>query len=477
MASSSFLAFSVVASTLLTTITLSGCGGAGSEEPSRRLASTGLAPCQVPAFNVRKDEGLSGTLIANDKSKGVTWLFDLESKTAQPVFLPYQAGNHETAVSADGKLVAVPQYEVVSSKGQGEGSALAGWGVSVINISTGEARALDGVANPLGAPRPHDATYLDDGSILATAQVGNGMVRHMPDGSATFIAFDKTLCDTPHLVRRIPNSSLAVSGCRCTNADCSRPDHHGSLVVFDVDLTKGEYKTFDVMTHSEGIAVTKAGDVWIGSWRASRVDIFTFGDRQRTIENLQADKHFSVPWPIRLAYDEVSGVMAVASLDIEGIEQGNVDAAAQLQTFQASTGEMLKRKTLIVGDRGEVRMEGLRSFAHAGKGFFVTGGFDNQAVVVIEADTLETVVEIVMPRCPSSKMCDAGEPVTWAKAKADGETGSNNWSGGLCPATLRTPLERRWAVLDGFNYSPVRGEWAQSLQSQSLQFQARHIRR
>merc|ERR1711972_662769 len=207
------------------------------------------------------------------------------------------------------------------------------------------------------------------------------------------------------------------------------------------------------------------GDVWIGSWRAGRVDIFTFADRQRTIENLQVDKHFSVPWPIRLAYDPVSDVMAVASLDLEGIEQGKLDAAAQLQTYQASTAEMLKKKTLIAGDRGEVRMEGLGSFAHAGKGFFVTGGFDNQALVVIEADTLETFVEIIMPRCPSSKMCNAGEPVSWAQAKAGGETGSNNWSGGLCPATLRTPLERRWVVLDGFNYSPVRGQWAQSLPS------------
>merc|ERR1719203_1130960 len=104
---------------------LSGCGSESSDAPSRRLASTGLAPCQVPAFNMRKDEGLSGTLIANDKSKGVTWLFDLESKTAQPVFLPFLAGNHETAVSADGELVAVPHYEVVTSRGQGEGSALA----------------------------------------------------------------------------------------------------------------------------------------------------------------------------------------------------------------------------------------------------------------------------------------------------------------------------------------------------------------
>ena len=151
----------------------------------RVTSSVTTAPCQVPAFNMRKNEDLGGTLIANDKSKGVTWLFDLESETALPVFLPYQAGNHETAVSADGKLVAVPQYEVVTSKGQGESSALAGWGVSVVNLSTGEAVALDGVANH-------------------SAQVGNGLVRHMPDGSTMSIVFDNALCDTPHLVRRIP---------------------------------------------------------------------------------------------------------------------------------------------------------------------------------------------------------------------------------------------------------------------------------
>ena len=56
---------------------------------------------------------------------------------------------------------------------------------------------------------------------------------------------------------------------------------------------------------------------------------------------------------------------------LEGIEQGNLDAAAQLQTYQASAAEMLKKQTLIAGDRGEVRMMDLRSFAQAGRGFFV----------------------------------------------------------------------------------------------------------
>ena len=64
--------------------------------------------------------------------------------------------------------------------------------------------------------------------------------------------------------------------------------------------------------------------------------------------------------------------LVVASLGLEGVEQGDLDAAAQLQTYQASAAEMLKKQTLIAGDRGEVRVEDLRSFAQVGKGFFVS---------------------------------------------------------------------------------------------------------
>jgi hypothetical protein len=34
-------------------------------------------------------------------------------------------------------------------------------------------------------------------------------------------------------------------------------------------------------------------------------------------------------------------------------------------------------------------------------------------------------------------------------------TGKNNWSGGVCPGTLRNPDDRRFVVLDGFAWSPL----------------------
>merc|ERR1719356_264763 len=101
-----------------------------------------LLGCEVPEIEMIQPVGLSGTLIVNDKSKGVTWLLDLSTRTFKSVELPLVGGSHETAVSVDGRTIAVPQYEFPTQKGQGEGGGSPGFGVSLIDIKTGQPQFL-----------------------------------------------------------------------------------------------------------------------------------------------------------------------------------------------------------------------------------------------------------------------------------------------------------------------------------------------
>ena len=90
-----------------------GLGGAGAGGwTSVRIPTTVLdgAPqlgCSLPILSMpRGGSAPEGTLVAQDKSKGVTWLVSLSSSSkrrirALAVELPYSAGNHETAVSPD----------------------------------------------------------------------------------------------------------------------------------------------------------------------------------------------------------------------------------------------------------------------------------------------------------------------------------------------------------------------------------------
>ena len=68
-------------------------------------------------------------------------------------------------------------------------------------------------------------------------------------------------CRTPHLVFELPSSTIVVSGCRCTNpgdaADCP-----GALAL--VDWSTNEVAMLDAPTGAEGLAVTAAGDMWVG---------------------------------------------------------------------------------------------------------------------------------------------------------------------------------------------------------------------
>jgi hypothetical protein len=417
-----------------------------------------LLGCEVPEIEMVQSVGLSGTLMVNDKSKGVTWLLDLDTRTFKSVELPLAGGSHETAVSVDGQTIAVPQYEFATQKGQTEGGGSPGFGVSLIDIKTGQPQFLRSGANPFGTPKPHDAVWLEDGTLIVTAQEANGFVKHATDGNATAISVDPEACNTPHLIRLVPNSRLAVSGCRCTNAGCAdstgHPGGNGSMVVFDVDT--GAWRGLPVGRMAEGITVTGDGDIWVGSADDDYVQVFSFGSRPRTLENLQYDVQLrDIHRPLRLEYDHAADKVAVASLDMSG----DTATTCMLHLFNAQSRK-LEKATVINTKRGMVNTEGLRSFDIGGRGYFIVAGFDTQTLVVLDSMTLEVVMSAYLPRCSTPKGLCVGTAMSKPEALANNETGANNWSGGLCPATLRSQWDRRWAVLDGVNFSPITGDWS-----------------
>jgi len=422
---------------------------------------------------------LGGTLIANDKSKGSGWLIQLGIRKSIRYDTPFSGGNHETAVSFDGKHIAVPHYETPtfnSTEGGGAGPS-AGHSVSIVEIHTGRAEVLP--MRPLLdtfalAPKPHDAQYLPNGDLLITAQIDNSIAKiSAASGNVTAFRLKEVGCSTPHLVRVIPskakngNPRFAVTGCRGSNADTPK-DYVGHLAVIDLVTNKLIALETPGGRWDEGITVTNEGEVWVGSLNEHIITIFGWpaATKERTLDTIEIVKKLTLKYPLRFAYDEVSDRVAVATINLAAVLQGDTSDSG-LHVYNSKTKTLIKSMQLTT-ERGVINSEGLRN----GPGFFFTGGFDTQAMVVVDAKSLEQVAEILVPRCtmpigqcvPVSYM--PNNPPTMngitnaATAKARGYSGWNNWSGGLCQATDRNPFDRRFATLDGFNYSPVYPAWA-----------------
>jgi len=402
-----------------------------------------------PVLMIRHDGASlpTGTFIAQDKSKGVTWLFDLAHGRVRAIELPYNNGNHETAVNLDGSALVSPHYETLGP-GNDEGDGFyPGAEVSVVDLATGNARVLVGAAIPLGLgrPKPHGAHWMDNGDLLATAQVANSLLRFTtplkPDGGAVRVySLQGTACGTPHLVSQIPGTNLAASGCRCDNNAHDPVDCTGQLAVVDLDM--GRTRVLPAGARAEGLTVTPAGEVWVGAMKDNTVTIFGFRGSARDLDRLEALAQLQVDAPLRLAYEPGTNSVGIVSFEPKAGDKVN------FRTFDAASHVLRKQTTLVSARRGRINSEGLA----AANGVFMTGGFDNQTLVIVDPVSLEVQVELLLPRCSLPPAYAAPTPMKECKGAEC--TGKNNWSGGICPATLRTPDDRRFIVLDGFGWSP-----------------------
>eukprot|EP00890_Picochlorum_soloecismus_P006241 jgi/Picsp_1/6618/NSC_03961-R1_smp-30 gluconolaconase lre-like region-containing protein len=409
--------------------------------------------------SVVKVSELTGTWIAQDKSKGVTFLIRPSEGVYKAVLLPTSQGNHETAVSEDGLLAITTHYDT-ARLGDGEGGGVPGSDVLAIEIPNGDLGTSGGnvllraTPNPLQASAPHGVVFLNDGSIVATAQLNDSLVLFPIDLESGNKVYNltETGCITPHLVRAIPAnvsadrdgvSNLVVTGCRATNPGVS--DRYPGKVAL-VNLETGDSVALDAGLGAEGIAVTSQGDVWVGGNRGNIVSVYGFRDGEEpSLDTFykKADVSPTVRNPLRLAYDPILNRMAVASFT-SNVSEPN------FFMFDGTTLALLSNTTIDSTNRGRVNMEGLTY----NNGYYFTGGFDNQVIVFIDPSTGSVVAEIEMPRCSLPEGLNVPTFLPANEASSLNLTGSNNWSGGYCNETMRNPFDTRFLTLDGFEWSP-----------------------
>ena len=434
--------------------------------------SDGAVGSPDPILNILNDsvnpDMLHGTWIAQDKSKGVTFLIRPSDGEYKAVLLPSSQGNHETSVSQDGLLAVTTQYDT-ARQGDGEGGGVPGSNILEIEIPQGELGAFGGgnvllraTPNPLQGSSPHGVFVLNDGSIVATAQLDNSLVLFPKNlGGNTVYNLTDSGCITPHLVQAIPSNvsadrygveNLVVTGCRATNPGVS--DTYPGKVAL-VNLETGDFVALDAGLGAEGITVTSQGDVWVGGNRGNVVSVYGFRDGEvPSVDSFykKTDVSPTIMKPLRLAYDPILNRVGIVSFN-------NDTSQPNFFMFDATTFALVSNSTINSTNRGRVNMEGLTYK----NGYYFSGGFDNQVLVFIDPDSGEVVAEIEMPRCSLPEGLNVPTFLASpAEAGALNLTGSNNWSGGYCNATMRNPFDTRFLTLDGFQWSPSSGNKSSS---------------
>jgi len=421
-----------------------------------------------PVLNILHDsvsvDMLQGTWIAQDKSKGVTFLLRPSVGEYKAVLLPTSQGNHETAVSQDGELAITTQYDT-ARQGDGEGGGVPGSNILAIEIPQGDLGTFGGgnvllraKPNPLQGSSPHGVLILNDGSIVATAQLNNSLVLFPSDVGKNTVYFNLTDsgCVTPHLVHAIPANissdgfgveNLVVTGCRATNPGVS--DTYPGKVAL-VNLETGDFVALDAGLGAEGITVTSQGDVWVGGNRGNVISVYGFRDGEvPSVDSFykKTDITPSIRNPLRLAYDPTLNRVGVVSFT-------NDTSEPNFFMFDATTFALVSNSTINSTNRGRVNMEGLTYQ----NGYYFSGGFDNQVLVFIDPESGEVAAEIEMPRCSLPEGLNVPTFLSsQSEAISLNLTGANNWSGGYCNATMRNPFDTRFLTLDGFQWSPRSG--------------------
>ena len=143
-----------------------------------------------------------GPFIVQDKFKGVTWFLNLTNGLARAMELPFNNGNHESALTADGLTLASPHDETLGPGDPEGGGFYPGSEVSLVGVKSGRSSVLTAMANPLARPKPHGAHGLANGDLIVTAQLANSLLRvtrslEPAAGAATVYRFAGSACHPP----------------------------------------------------------------------------------------------------------------------------------------------------------------------------------------------------------------------------------------------------------------------------------------
>ena len=379
---------------------------------------------QTPSFQWNAPtQPPSGTLIAQDKARGMVWLLDLRNQKAVLLELPFNSGNHDTALSPDGRSFVTGHYETIP-KGGAPLSGIPGDEVSLVDLGTRTSRVYPTIASPKPATRSHGVLWLGDGRLAVTAELANAIVIYPPpggSGSAQVFELGETGCRTPHMLRQIPGSTLLFVTCRATNPG-DKAETPGYFVA--IDLATGAKRALLSGIGAEGMTITPSNEIWVGNYREDTVSIFGFENNTIRLDALTLKNKMPVPKPMRLVYEPSTDSVGVTTTD--AMVQVN---KPNFRVFDAKTYKLKNQARLVSASRDEIISHGLASIP----GFFILGGVNNQALLIVAASDLSVQGEVLLPRC------------------SGGRADQNK----KCELTMRNPNDATPTMPDGFAWSPL----------------------
>lgn len=323
------------------------------------LGAAGFQPLiSQPAVPVR------GTVVVvNQQSDSVT-LIDLATLEAYR-HVPVVGGPHEAAVSPDGRLVVVTNY---NKQGVGQQKTL-----SLLALPSGDTvRTID-----LGEYRaPHDVRWVDASRVVVTVE-----------GSQALLLVNVT----SGAVERVFKTGLAVSHMLALSTDrtrlyCSNM-RDGSVTAFDF-ATGAKIKDVPTGKECEGVGVTPDGRwVWAGNRAEDTISIID----TRTLEVVKRLPSPGFPYRVQFTPDGTRALVPHANAS--SLVVADVAAQAILKSIPLGMTKVEKPSTAGVFPHPDSR--------HA----FVTVRNDN-SMLVLDLETGKTLARVGVQ--------DSPDGVTWS---------------------------------------------------------------
>ncbi len=322
-----------------------------------------LALMFLAAVSLRPVQGqprvpLSGTVVAVNQQSDTVTLIDLKTMTAYR-HVAVVGGPHEAAVSPDGRLVLVTNY---NKQGVGQQKAL-----SLIALPSGDTvKTID-----LGEYRaPHDVRWVDGSRVVVTVE-----------GSQALLLVNVT----NGAVERVFKTGLAVSHMLALSTDrtrlyCSNM-RDGSITAFDF-ATGAKIKDVPTGKECEGVGVTPDGRwVWAGNRAEDSISIID----TRSLEVVKRIPSPGFPYRVQFTPDGTRALVPHAQ-------------ASSLVVADVATQTLLK--SIPLGRTKVAKPETAGVFPHPdNRHAFVTVRNDN-SMLVLDLVTGQTLGRVEVQNSP-----------------------------------------------------------------------------